>query len=44
MPALQTVAAAAPADKHISWRARGDISGGMRRGSELGAVAWTKAV
>jgi len=34
--ALQTVAAAAPADERISWRARGDIGGGVHRGSELG--------
>jgi len=38
------VAAAAPADERIYWRARGDIGGGMHRGSELGAAASTKAV
>jgi len=48
MPSLQAVAvavaAAAPADERISWRARGDIGGGVHRGSELGAAASTKAV
>jgi len=44
MPALQMVAAAAPVDERISWRARGDISGGVHRGSELGAAVSTKAV
>jgi len=47
MPALQTVAAAAPADECIAWRARaprGDIGGGMQRGSKVGAAATTKAV
>jgi len=39
MPALQMVAAAAPADEHISWRAKGDIGSGVHRGSELGAAA-----
>jgi len=41
MPALQTVAAAAPADERISWRSRCDIGGGMQRVSELGAAAST---
>jgi len=31
MPALQMVAAAAPVDKRISWRARSDIGGGVQR-------------
>jgi len=44
MCALQAIAAAAPADARISWRARGEISGGVHRGSELGAAASTKAV
>ena len=45
MPSLQAVAAAAPANERISWRARGDIGGGVQRGcSELGAAASTKAV
>jgi len=44
MPALQAVAAAAPADERILWWARGDIGGGVHRGSELGAVASLKAV
>jgi len=44
MPALKTVAAAAPADECILWRARGDIVGGMHRGPEVGAVASTMAV
>jgi len=38
------VAAAAPADECICWWARGDIGGGVQRGSELGAAASTKAV
>jgi len=33
MPSLQAVAAAALADKCISWQARGDIGAGMPRGS-----------
>jgi len=44
MPLLQAVAAAAPADERISWRARGDIGGGVHRGSEVRAAASTKAV
>jgi len=36
MPTLQVVAAAATADERISWQARGDISGGVHQGSELG--------
>jgi len=46
MPAQQTVAATAPADERILWRARGDIGGGMHRGSEseLEVAASTKAV
>jgi len=36
---------AAAADEHISWRARGDIGGGVHQGSELGAAAAsTKAI
>jgi len=33
MPSLQAVAAAALADKRISWQARGDIGCGVPRGS-----------
>jgi len=33
MRSLQTVAATAPADERISWWARGDIGGGVHRGS-----------
>jgi len=44
MPALQTVAAAAPVNKRISWWARSDIGCGVHRGSELGAAAFTKVV
>jgi len=33
------VAAAAPADERICWRARGGIGGGVQRGSELGAAS-----
>jgi len=38
------VAAVALADEHICWWARGDIVSSVQRGSELGAVASTKAV
>ena len=38
------VAAAAPADEHICYRARGDIGGSVRGRSELGPAALTKAV
>ena len=38
------VAAASPADERICWRARGDIRGGVQRGSELEMAALTKAV
>ena len=44
MPVLLTTAGAVPADKRISWWYRGDIGGGVHRGSELGAAASTKAV
>jgi len=33
MRSLQVVAAAAMADERISWQARGDIGGGVHRGS-----------
>jgi len=33
MRSLQAVAAVAPADERISWRARGDSGGGVQRGS-----------
>jgi len=38
------VAAVAPADERICWWARGDIGGGVQRGSELVSAASTKAV
>jgi len=44
MPVLQTVVAAALADERISWQVRGDIGGGVHRGSELRAAASIKAV
>jgi len=33
MPALEAAAAAAPVDERISWRASGDIGGGVQRGA-----------
>jgi len=37
------VAVAALADERICWRVRGDVGGGVQRGSELGVAASTKA-
>jgi len=37
------VAVAALTDERICWRVRGDVGGGVQRGSELGVAASTKA-